>query len=188
MSSVEDIVGGIMGRAGVPLSIWGPIMDIESKGDPNAALQNSNEDSIGLFALNRSGGLGSGYTVAQLKDPETNATIAAGVMGPNYKKGVARGLSGLELLRYVAYNSGFPTMQGVGALGTDQVVRNYDVKLVAEFNSGEGGGGSAPISSSLPSSVGTFVNGLGISKLSKGQKMGLVGVAVGVVFLVGSSE
>lgn len=187
---VYSVVEQVMTAKGVPLSIWGPIMDIESQGNSSAVLSNSNEDSIGLFALNRSGGLGSGYTVAQLQDPLTNATIAASAMGPNYSKGVANGLSGLDLLRYVAYNSGFPTTQGVGALSSDQVVKNYDVKLVNEYSNGEGGGmgGGAAISPSLSSSLGSLFSGLGISSMTQKQKMSIMGVAALVLVVAVISE
>ncbi|AUT64889.1 hypothetical protein C2L65_35300 [Paraburkholderia terrae] len=38
------------------------------------------EDSVGLFQLNRTGGAGKGYTVAQLQDPGTNIGIAIDAM------------------------------------------------------------------------------------------------------------
>ncbi len=126
MPSIEEIFSA----KGVPTSIWAPILAIESGGNPRAHLLNGQEDSVGLFQLNRAGGLGTGYTVAQLADPTTNATIAANAMAPAYTLGVAKGLSGLDLLRYVAYNSGWPTQAGVKALTYDPVVQSYDKKLV----------------------------------------------------------
>ena len=47
----------------------------ESKLDPNAQNEKG-EDSVGLFQMNRNGGLGKGYSVEQLKDPETNIRLA----------------------------------------------------------------------------------------------------------------
>ena len=44
----------------------------ESGLDPNARLQTGGGDSVGLFQLNRTGGLGTGLTVDQLVDPMTN--------------------------------------------------------------------------------------------------------------------
>ena len=47
----------------------------ESGLDPNARVSGG-EDAVGLFLLNRTGGLGAGYTVSQLMDPATNIDIA----------------------------------------------------------------------------------------------------------------
>lgn len=46
----------------------------ESNLDPNAA-STPPEQSFGLFQCNRHGGLGNGFTQAQLVDPETNISI-----------------------------------------------------------------------------------------------------------------
>ena len=146
-----------MGSQGVPMMIWGPIMDIESGGNPSARLKNGNEDSIGLFALNRQGGLGTGYTVEQLSDPKVNATIASQALGPAYKRGVAQGLSGLDLLRFTAYNSGWPTTAGVNALTYDRTVQDYDRKLVQEFSYGEGGGGILSTSQNIELKTGAML-------------------------------
>jgi hypothetical protein len=47
----------------------------ESSLNPNAHNEKG-EDSVGLFQVNRNGILGKGYSVEQLKDPETNIRIA----------------------------------------------------------------------------------------------------------------
>lgn len=47
----------------------------ESSLNPNAHNEKG-EDSVGLFQMNRKGGLGQGYSVEQLKDPETNIALA----------------------------------------------------------------------------------------------------------------
>lgn len=47
----------------------------ESSLNPNAHNEKG-EDSVGLFQINRNGILGKGYSVEQLKDPETNIKIA----------------------------------------------------------------------------------------------------------------
>jgi hypothetical protein len=47
----------------------------ESRFDPNAHNQRG-EDSVGLFQMNRKGGLGTGYSVEQLKDPAFNIDLA----------------------------------------------------------------------------------------------------------------
>jgi hypothetical protein len=48
----------------------------ESRLNPSAYFKNNNEESVGLFQANRNGGLGSGYTVDQLKDPNLNIDLA----------------------------------------------------------------------------------------------------------------
>lgn len=48
----------------------------ESNLNPNAHNKTGKEDSVGLFQMNRNGGLGTGYTVEQLKDPNTNIDLA----------------------------------------------------------------------------------------------------------------
>ena len=47
----------------------------ESSLNPNAH-NTKGEDSVGLFQMNRKGGLGQGYSVEQLKDPNTNIDLA----------------------------------------------------------------------------------------------------------------
>ena len=149
MASVEDIFN----EKGIPSSIWATIMQVESGGNASAYVSNGREESVGLFQLNRMGGLGTGYSVTQLLDPSTNASIAATAMLPAYREGLSKGLSGLALLRYVAYNSGWPTSAGTPSLATDPVVKAYDVKLVAAY--GGASGGSSGGSSSGGSSSGS---------------------------------
>jgi hypothetical protein len=48
----------------------------ESSLDPTAHNTKNGEDSVGLFQMNRNGGLGKGYSVEQLKDPNTNIGLA----------------------------------------------------------------------------------------------------------------
>jgi hypothetical protein len=135
-------ISAIFQDAGIPQTIWGPILRVESGGNPLARALTPYEDSVGLFQLNRKGGLGSGYTVKQLEDPTTNASIAAKAMAPAYNAGVTKGLEGLDLLRYVAYGSGWPTMQGVKALAYDPVVQGYDTKLIKAAGEASTGSGS----------------------------------------------
>ena len=47
----------------------------ESGLNPNAYNSNGKEESVGLFQLNRKGGVGTGYTVEQLKDPNKNIDL-----------------------------------------------------------------------------------------------------------------
>jgi len=142
MSSVTDStntsVAGVFSSLGIPDSVWEPIETVESGGNPytkNMGTAANPEYSIGLFQLNKDGGLGAAYSEADLYNSVTNATIAGNAMLPAYRQGVAQGLTGLDLTRYVAYNSGWPTMQGVGALQSDPVVQDYDPKLAAAYGS-----------------------------------------------------
>jgi hypothetical protein len=48
----------------------------ESGLNPNARNNNGKEDSIGLFQMNRNGGLGEGHSVENLKDPNYNIDLA----------------------------------------------------------------------------------------------------------------
>jgi len=128
---VQDTVANIFKNVGIPESVWQPIETVESGGNQFGMNNGTggSEQSVGLFALNRKGGLGQGYSIVQLFDPATNATIAANAMKPAYDRGVAKGLTGYDLTQYVAYNSGWPTAAGVGALKTDSVVQAYEPKL-----------------------------------------------------------
>jgi hypothetical protein len=53
------------------------VIQHESGGNPSIKASVPSEQSWGLFQANIGGGLGTGYTVEQLKDPETNIRIAA---------------------------------------------------------------------------------------------------------------
>ncbi len=150
MPSVDEIFAS----KGIPSTIWQPIMAIESGGNPRAHTVTANEDSVGLFQLNRAGGLGTGYSVGELADSTTNATIAANAMAPAYSAGVSKGLSGIDLLRYTAYNSGWPTSAGVKALNTDPVVQSYDSKLV------KAAGGDSSVTVPTAGAGGAFAGGL----------------------------
>lgn len=132
----------IFASFGIPEFVWKAIMQTESKGDPDAYFKTGREESVGLFQLNRMGGLGTGYSVGELKDPSFNATIAAKKMAPAYQRGVEQGLDGFALTQYVAYSSGWPTQAGTKALTYDKVVQAYNPKLQESYGVVTGGGGS----------------------------------------------
>lgn len=136
-------ISQIFAAQGVPESVWRPIMLLESGGDAGAYVKSGVEESVGLFQLNRMGGLGTGYTVGQLKDPVFNATIAAAKMGPSYARGLDKGLDGFALTQYVAYSSGWPTQAGTRALQYDKTVQSYDPKLLSRYNEVTGRSGIA---------------------------------------------
>jgi len=194
----------IFASQGIPYSVWGPIMQTESKGDPGAYLKTQVEESVGLFQLNRMGGLGVGYSVENLKKPEVNAGIAAEAMSPAYTKGVNQGLTGFGLTQYVAYNSGWPTKAGTKALEYDPAVQAYNPKLQEAYSQmvggvigGSGATGTTPavgISSQLQSLQGTAqaygggvmdkVQGIGLMVLLAG--LGLILLFVGLKLIAGS--
>lgn len=59
----------------------------ESGLNPNAYVSNNKEESVGLFQMNRKNGLGKGYSVEDLKDPNKNIdlAIAAAKKSENFK-------------------------------------------------------------------------------------------------------
>jgi len=70
-------------------NLW-PIIDgiiTRESGWSPTAHNTQGEDSVGLFQMNRAGGLGSGYTVAQLLDPNTNAEAALNVIAQRAQAG-----------------------------------------------------------------------------------------------------
>jgi len=132
MNTVEEVFASM----GIPATVWQPIETVESGGDPlkkNMGTTSNPEYSVGLFQLNKDGGLGAAYSEADLYNSVTNATIAAKAMKPAYDAGVAKGLTGYDLTQYVAYNSGWPTTKGVGALQSDPVVQAYEPMLEAAY-------------------------------------------------------
>jgi len=188
----------IFASQGIPYSVWGPIMQTESKGDPGAYLKTQVEESVGLFQLNRMGGLGVGYSVENLKKPEVNAGIAAEAMAQAYTKGVAQGLTGFGLTQYVAYNSGWPTQAGTKALEYDPVVQAYNPKLQEAYTGltgvGDNTGQAVGISSQLQSLQGTAqahgggwaaeAQGIGVMVLLAG--LGLILLFLGLKLIAGS--
>jgi len=194
---MQQTTSEIFTAQGIPYNVWGPIMQTESKGDPNAYTKTSVEESVGLFQLNRMGGLGVGYSVENLKNPEFNAGIAAGAMAQSYTKGVAQGLTGFGLTQYVAYNSGWPTQAGTKALEYDPIVQAYNPKLQEAYTGltgvGDSTGQAVGISSQLQSLQGTAqaygggvmdkVQGIGLMVLLAG--LGLILLFVGLKLIAG---
>ena len=150
--------GEVFNVAGVPDFIWKSIMETESKGNADAI--GDNGTSYGLFQLHQGGGQGDGYSPAQLLDPINNSVIAALSMGAVTKQGQAKGLTGYDLLQYVAYNGGWPTHAGRGALNYDPVVKAYEPKLQASYATVTGGGGGGSVVTGGTSSMTGVANNL----------------------------
>lgn len=85
---VDDVVyAAIVGAAdsyGVPRNWMLAICKFESGFRPDA-LNDKGEYSVGLFQLNMQGGVGTGYTEEQLKNPVLNSEIAAKKMATEYR-------------------------------------------------------------------------------------------------------
>jgi hypothetical protein len=69
--------------------------------------------SFGLFQLHRGGLAPAEASDAELLDPNYNTSVAVRGMIAHYKDGAQAGLSGIELLKHVAFLSGWPGMLGV---------------------------------------------------------------------------
>lgn len=103
--TVYDKIKSVFDRYGVPEYVWYPIALAESGLNPNAV--GDNGASIGVFQINRINGQGVGYTPDQLKDPVTNAEIAARAIVPAYQSLVGQ-VSQSQLAAEVAARSGHP--------------------------------------------------------------------------------
>jgi len=103
--NVYDKIKSVFDRYGVPEFVWYPIALAESGLNPDAI--GDNGASIGIFQINRVNGQGIGYTVDQLRDPVTNAEIAAKAIVPAYRALVTQ-VSDSQLAAEVARRSGHP--------------------------------------------------------------------------------
>lgn len=132
-------------------------LDPNAKGDYNAQGQPT---SFGLFQLHIGGGQGDGFTPQQLLNPDLNSQIAIAHMVGPYQQGVAQGLSGYDLLQYVAAHSGHPDETG-------QMPADYAKKLAAAYqavtgkppssSSGSGGSTSGQVQIETPSGIGGWI-------------------------------
>ncbi|MDM5153020.1 transglycosylase SLT domain-containing protein [Bacillus sp. DX1.1] len=111
----------------VNLPEWIPLTIAEHESRLNPRSVGDKGTSFGLFQLHRGGGLAPDHlTDEQLKDPRTNAGIAMPHLMKGYKRGLQKGLTDLDLLKYIANTSGWP-----GNLGTEWTDKNmkYNVGL-----------------------------------------------------------
>ncbi|MFD3449969.1 transglycosylase SLT domain-containing protein [Microbacteriaceae bacterium 4G12] len=111
---------------------WIPLTIAEHESRLNPRAVGDKGTSFGLFQLHRGNGLAPDHiTDEQLKDPRTNAQIAMPHLAKGYERGVKKGLTELELLKYVANTSGWP-----GNLGTEWTDKNmaYNTGLENVYN------------------------------------------------------
>lgn len=181
-----DKVAGIFDAKGVPESVWGSILKVESKGDPKAL--GDNGESFGLFQIHTTGGLGDAYrnNTAALYDPETNARIAADAMAPVYQAAVGKGLSGYSLTQYVASHAGWP-------LKTGNMPASYNTALMKQYGSYNPatGGGALPVAVSTGSRTPlrealyqlSLIEATNVSLLSAGESAKKIGVMIALSLL-----
>lgn len=112
--------------SGVLNSIIQSLILAESGGNVKAVGDNGN--SIGLFQMNMAGGAGSGYTAAQLQDPNVQMRAMVPQIADAVKQGLSMGLTGSDLAVYVgktverpaagneqAYGTAYDKLQAAGA-------------------------------------------------------------------------
>lgn len=104
---IFDTVQRIFDRYDVPASVWYPIMQAESGGNPNAI--GDNGDSIGLFQINTRSGQGIAYANNKnaLMDPALNASVAAPAIWSAYQS-ITGQYSVEHMAAQVARRSGHP--------------------------------------------------------------------------------
>lgn len=106
---------------------WIPLTIAEHESRFNPRAIGDQGTSFGLFQLHRGGGLApENLTDEELKDPRRNAEIAMPHLAKGYKRGMEKGLTEFELLKYVANTSGWP-----GTLGPEWTDKNmkYNIGL-----------------------------------------------------------
>lgn len=148
-SDVIQTITQVAQSLGLPPAIPLSIAGWETRGsyDPTSTNQTdwNGYSSVGVFQINTApGNMGFGYTAQQLQDPMTNATIAEEHMVSAYDQAMMQGLTGTQLLDYVANNSGWPDSAGVTI--ANQVEPSYDRGLNAFYT---GGGWTAANHSSI---------------------------------------
>ena len=105
------------------------------------------EDSVGLLQLNRIGGQGVGYTVAQLQDPRLNLRVGLPPIARAYAAAWQPTLAPFELLYRIATTSGHP-----GRIPRNDPRIRRAFNIWACFNSAVGfaGPGGAPAPTFVP--------------------------------------
>lgn len=93
----------------------GGVTDVKAAGD---------EDSWGLFQMNRGGGMGAGYSVAQLCDPDFAAAIMVPLYVANYERGQQRGYQGEQLARWTYMSTEKPYGWTADDPGLDSAAAN----------------------------------------------------------------
>lgn len=125
--AVMDELGKTMPAADPSFGqVWRAIVEVESNGDATAV--GDGGTSYGYLQLHQDGGQGTGYTASQLLNPATNAQIGGPPIAQAYARGVTDGKTGMDLLNFVAINSGHPISDGNAAIpGVSGYLRILDI-------------------------------------------------------------
>lgn len=128
LAKARNTIQQVSKEHGIPSWIPLSIAFYESKFDLNKV--GDKGSAFGLFQLHQDGLESKDLTREDLINEETNTRIAISSMENAYKRGLQQKLKGLELLKYVANNSGWPDNKGVQ--WTDQHT-NYNKGLEKTF-------------------------------------------------------
>lgn len=107
-AQLDAIIRAEADDAGVPLDLAYAFIGAESAFNPAARRRSSIEDSVGLLQLNRQGGQGEGFSVAQLRDPRTNLQIGLPAIRRAYEQVWTPSIDPFEFIYQVAVRSGHP--------------------------------------------------------------------------------
>ena len=102
VNNFKDLLGGLAAEFDVPENFITAVMLAESGGDPNAVGDSGH--SVGLFQLHDRG-MGAGMGDDRY-NPEKNARVGVAGLAGSWHTGVARGLTGEDLVRF-AYDDKF---------------------------------------------------------------------------------
>lgn len=125
MTSIPKLVVDESNKENIPAWVLGDIIAVES--DFNPSLVGDNGTSFGLLQEHY-GGQADGHTQAELLNPQSNLDIGTPPIAKAYRDGVAGGITDrVQLLQYVANNSGHP--DNLGVAWTQANEPSYDQKL-----------------------------------------------------------
>ena len=105
---LDAIIREESAAAGVPLDLAYTFIAVESGFNPSARNLSAIEDSVGLLQLNRLGGQGQGYSVAQLMDPRFNLRVGLPPIRRAYEQAWGEDVPPFEFLYQTATRSGHP--------------------------------------------------------------------------------
>lgn len=105
---LDALIRAEANAAGVPLDLAYTFIGAESSFNPDTYVNTALEESVGLLELNRRGGQGTGYTVAQLKDPATNLRIGLPYIRRAFEAVWRPGIPPREFIWQLSVQSGHP--------------------------------------------------------------------------------
>lgn len=108
--NILDIIRSVADQNNI--ASWIPETIARAESDLNPRKPGDNGTSFGLFQLHRGGLAPPNLSNEQLYDPLTNTQVAIPHMTKAYQDALSQGLSGFDLVKYVANNSGWPGSSG----------------------------------------------------------------------------